>query len=215
MKTDKAGKYSRVFVLPGAGADARMYPDVWRELRDCTFLEWPRYAGEKTIRELAERLVREAGIADGDVVMGSSLGGIVACEIAKLRKLKALVLVGSATRKEEVSGLLRVLSPLIGFAPLEFIQRAAGKMPGELMQMFEASQADFIRAMCAAIFSWDGLGEAGILTRLLRIHGCNDRVIPLPANVDLVLDGGHLIAMTHAEECVRFLMERGVVGRSV
>ena len=104
--------------------------------------------------------------------------------------------------------MLRILSPLIGFDPLEFIQRAAGKMPGELMQMFEASQADFIRAMCAAIFKWDGLDEQVITP--LRIHGRSDRVIPLPERVDLVLDGGHLIAMTHAEECVRFLIEREV-----
>jgi pimeloyl-ACP methyl ester carboxylesterase len=201
----------RVLVLPGMGADARMYPGVWRKLERAEFLEWPRYAGERSIREIAERVSREAGVADGDVVIGSSLGGIVACEIAKLRKLSSLVLVGSATRKEEVSALLRVFSPLIGLAPLEFIQRAAGKMPGELMQMFEASQADFIRAMCAAIFEWDGLGEDVITP--LRVHGRSDRVIPLPSEVDLVLEGGHLIAMTHAEECVRFLIERGVVRR--
>lgn len=202
---------ARIFVLPGMGADARMYPGVWRELERAEFLGWPHYAGERSIREIAERVVREAGIADGDVVIGSSLGGIVACEIAKLRKLSALVLIGSATRKEEVSAVLRVLSPLIGLAPLEFIQRAAGKMPGELMQMFEASQADFIRVMCAAIFEWDGL--VGNVITPLRIHGRSDRVIPLPERVDLVLEGGHLIAMTHAKECVRFLAERGMVER--
>jgi len=30
-------------------------------------------------------------------------------------------------------------------------------------------------------------------------------VIPTPAQVDLALDGGYLIAMTHADECARFL----------
>jgi len=30
-------------------------------------------------------------------------------------------------------------------------------------------------------------------------------VIPPPANVDLLLEGGHLLAMTHAAECVAFL----------
>jgi hypothetical protein len=66
--------------------------------------------------------------------------------------------------------------------------------------------------MCAAIFEWEGLGEDVITP--LRIHGRSDRVIPLPSHVDLVLDGGHLIAMTHAEECVRFLSGRGVVSRA-
>lgn len=34
------------------------------------------------------------------------------------------------------------------------------------------------------------------------------RVIPPPADVDLLLDAGHLIAMTHAAECAAFLRDR-------
>ena len=69
--------------------------------------------------------------------------------------------------------------------------------------MFADSQASFIRAMCRAIFTWPGLDVTRI--RPLRIHGKNDHVIPPPAKVDRLLDAGHLLAMTHAEECVAFL----------
>ena len=75
--------------------------------------------------------------------------------------------------------------------------------------MFAHTQAGFIRAMCRAIFTWPGLDLTRI--RPLRLHGRHDRVIPPPREVDLLLDAGHLLAMTHAAECVAFLRsyERG------
>ena len=48
-------------------------------------------------------------------------------------------------------------------------------------------------------------GEKHEQNQPLRIHGKHDHVIPTPAQVDLALDGGHLIAMTQADECARFL----------
>ena len=142
-------------------------------------------------------------IPDGATIVGSSLGGIVACEIARLRALKGLVLIGSAVSPHEISGLLAVLHPLARLTPIEFIQRVSAKVHGELAQMFSHSQAPFIRAACAAVFEWPGLDPSRI--KPPRIHGRHDRVIPMPPEVDLSIDGGHLIAMTHAEECVAFL----------
>lgn len=46
---------------------------------------------------------------------------------------------------------------------------------------------------------WNGLACDVTIT---RIHGKNDLVIPLPSEVLNPIDGGHLIAMTHAQECV-------------
>jgi len=193
-----------IHVLPGMGADHRMYSaPAWHSFADTNFIDWPDYHGETSIAAIASRVISEARISEGDVVVGSSLGGIVGCEIAHAVSLKALVLIGGAKNKAEISGLLTLLHPLARLAPIEFIQISAGKFPGELTQMFNQSQASFIRAMCAAIFDWSGLDESRI--RPLRIHGKQDHVIPTPAQVDLALDGGHLIAMTQADECARFL----------
>ncbi|MBK9990368.1 MAG: hypothetical protein IPP19_06460 [Verrucomicrobia bacterium] len=193
-----------IHVLPGMGADHRMYAaPAWQCLASTRFLNWPAHHGETTIKAIADHVITEAGIRHGDIVIGSSLGGIVGCEIAKNLSLKALILIGSAKNKAEISGLLTLLHPLARLAPIEFIQLAAGKHPSELTQMFSHSQASFIRAMCAAIFDWEGLDETR--TKPVRIHGTHDHVIPIPTQVDLTLDGGHLIAMTHAEECVRFI----------
>jgi pimeloyl-ACP methyl ester carboxylesterase len=192
-----------IYALPGMGADKNMYPGAWQTLADCKFVEWPTYNGEDSIAAIAKRITTEQKIRAGDVLIGSSLGGIVACEMAEITQVGSLVLVGGAKKKEEISGFLSMIHPLVDLTPLSFIQRLAGKIPSDVAQMFSKGQAEFIRAMCRAIFDWDGLGDVRV--RLLRIHGKKDRVIPLPEGVQHILDGGHFIAMTHSQECVNII----------
>lgn len=194
-----------IHILPGMGADRRMYPGPWRSLRDAAFVEWPRGAGHDTISSLADWIIASAGIGDRDVVVGSSLGGMVACEIATKRKLKRLILVGSAKRPGEINSLLRLLHPLADLAPFQFVQQACGKVPSELGSMFAEADPAFVRSMCRAVFRWDGLQEG--IVDIRRIHGRHDLVIPPPSEGATIIGGGHLIAMSHADECIRFVHE--------
>jgi pimeloyl-ACP methyl ester carboxylesterase len=195
-----------IHALPGMGADHRMYPAAWSALPEFTAHDWVRHAGEKTLPEVAVSMCASCDIRDGDTLVGSSLGGMVACEIAKIRKIRRLFLIGSAVRKEEVSRLLAVLHPLARLTPVEWLQFSAGKVPVELAQMFSTMEASFVRAMCAAVFQWNGLGSTD--TPVFRIHGKSDLVIPPPSRADLLLDGGHLISITHARECADYVGEQ-------
>lgn len=189
--------------LPGMGANRRMHPPPWSSLPDFIAQNWPPYAGEKSLTDIALSTSEALHIRDGDSLIGSSLGGMVACEITKIRKIKTLWLVGSATRMEDISVLLSMLHPLAQIAPIDWLRFSAGKIPGELTQMFAEAETPFLRTMCLAIFEWKGLH--GSTTKIFRIHGRNDLVIPPPSNVDLLLEGGHIISMTHAKQCVEFI----------
>jgi len=195
-----------MYVLPGMGANHAMYPGPWRELAETTFIDWPAYRGETTVRQMAERIVDERGIKDGALIVGSSFGGMVGCELAKLVAVRGIVLIGSAKQKEEVRHLLGWLLPLVDYAPLDLVRRAAGKMPGEMAQVLASADGPLIRAMSKAIFTWDGCDDSRGVP--VRIHGRRDMVIPCPPAVDLEIDGGHMIAMTHADECVSFIRKR-------
>lgn len=197
-----------IHVLPGMGADERMFPGPWRELPGVSFVRWPsgRELEDSSIEALAARVIRNQEIRDGDVVIGSSLGGMVACEICKLRKVDQLFLVGSAVNPAEIHSLLQMLHPLAGVVPMAMIQLFAGKIPSDLSRMFHDADPAFVTAMCRALFQWEGLDASR--NSPIRIHGRNDSVIPLPSGVDLVLNAGHLVAMTHAKECVAFIRSR-------
>jgi pimeloyl-ACP methyl ester carboxylesterase len=192
-----------IHALPGMGANRRMYPPPWASLPDFIAQDWTPYAGEKSLADIAESMTETLSIRDGDSLVGSSLGGMVACEITKIRKIKTLYLFGSATGKEEINIVLSMLHPLVQIAPIDWLRFSAGKIPGELSQMFAEAETPFLRSMCSAIFEWQGLTDSA--TKIFRIHGRKDLVIPPPDKVDLMLNGGHLISVTHAKECVEFI----------
>ena len=187
------------------GATSAMYVSLQDEVDfEIHFIEWPAYAGEKTFSEVAQRIINDHSISDHDVVGGSSLGGMVALEIARMLEPKAVVLIGSATKPGEVQAFLSSLSPLAAVTPVALIQVLAGKHKSRVAQMFSESSADFIRAMSFYLPSWPGY--EGPIDRIYRIHGRRDHVIPCPSNGAKIVDGaGHLIAMTHPKECGDFL----------
>jgi len=194
-----------IHALPGMGANRLMYPPPWNEMAEFRAHDWVAFAGERSLAEVARAMAETLGIRDGDVLVGSSLGGMVAGEIARFRRIPRLYLVGSAVHPGEISPLLAALYPLAQVAPLALLRISAGSIPLELAQMFAQADPAFLRAMVPAIFAWQGIDVAG--TRIIRLHGRHDLVIPPPPVPDLLLDCGHLPAMTHARECAAFIAE--------
>lgn len=180
-----------------------MYPTPWTSIPHFIAHDWTKVPRLASLQELAELMCTRCAINDGDSIVGSSLGGMVACEIARLRHVRAVFLIGSALHPTEVSRPLRLFSPLINFAPLRLLQRIARHIPAPLSQMYAASDPQFLRCMTKAVFSWRGALDCG--TRLVRIHGRHDPIIPRAQRVDLWVDGGHLLSMSHPEECMRYV----------
>jgi pimeloyl-ACP methyl ester carboxylesterase len=190
---------------PGMGATSSMYGEPWRKEFDGHFHDWPEWRGETSITEIAKRIIEEHEIESGDTVIGTSLGGIVACEIANLIDLERVVLIGSAKRKEEINRILSILHPFIDLAPIRFIQMSSGKLPNDLAEMFSHCDPAFIRNMSKAIFTWEGFCSE---VPALRIHGAKDLVIPNSKETNHKIDGGHLIVMTHPLECIEAIKRR-------
>lgn len=198
-------------ILPGMGANSNMYPkEKYNSLENVIFAEWPVYEGEDTIGTIARKIIDQYQINSEMVVGGSSFGGIVAIEIAKTIGINKAILIGSATDPACINPLLKKLSNLAEITPFQFIQALTGTvnryMNSELLQMFEESDSEFIRAMCTALFKWEGL--CGFACDIHHIHGEKDLVIfPPRQNVKIIPGGGHLISITHAEEVASFINE--------
>lgn len=192
--------------LPGMGADERMFPSPWTDLPTFATVNWKSWSGETTLADMAETVCTANPINDGDSLIGASLGGMVACEITKIRRIEKLFLVGSAAHKNEINRVLEILHPLVKVAPIDWLRFSAKKVPLELAHMFADADSAFIRTMCSAVFQWPGLGDTE--TTVYRIHGQYDLVIPPPEAPDLVLNGGHLFSISHATECVGFIQSQ-------
>ena len=68
------------------GSDRRMYPGKWKTLPDLEAHDWMQHRGE-SLAEVARSMCDSCAIRDGDVLVGTSLGGMVACEITKIREI--------------------------------------------------------------------------------------------------------------------------------
>lgn len=136
------------------GATSEMYPSPWREIEDARFLDWPTYQGEPELCDVALRVIEAHGIVSEDVVVGSSLGGMVALEIAHLVGCERIVLIGSAQRACEINGPLRAAAPFAELAPLRLTQLLAGVCSGRVGGMFRDADPAFIRSMLRALGHW-------------------------------------------------------------
>lgn len=201
----------RTIILPGMGADSAMYPRKhYAGLHDICCVDWPEYRGETTLREVAGRTITEYGITEDMAVGGASLGGMVAIEIAKILKIRKVILIGSAISPQYINRNLRALSSLSFLAPFKLTQYFAGQINrnsgNDLLAMFQRSDPRFIRAMCGAISRWEGLDAYDC--RLSQIHGKLDAIIyPPERNCLIIEDGGHLISMTHGDRVADFLSD--------
>ena len=192
----------KTIILPGMAADSRMYADpAYDKLSGVLFSDWLPYKGEQSIPEVAARIIEEKNIQENYIVGGSSLGGIVAAEIANKIKVQKLILISSTLSPQYINPVLRTLSSLADIAPLQLVQTFAGKaslsLKNSLLEMFSKSEGSFIRTMCRAIFEWKG--NVRPACEVCHIHGARDKVIyPPPHGAEIIPDGGHLIAMTHS-----------------
>lgn len=207
-----------VFLIPGLGADSRTFRGPWLEIPGARCVEWPEYHGEASLPAVARFVAAAWQIPDGAVLVATSFGGAVACEIARLRRVRAVVLVASSPRSEDFRTVfrMRVLTRLTSLRLTQRLMRQrsglsrqeCGRSPTpfrlallDSVDMFSVCQADFYRAMFDALAKWPGCPLPAD-TPVLRIHGRRDSQVRCPAGADLELDGGHLIVMTHARECV-------------
>lgn len=191
--------------LPGMGADRRMFPTPWTDLPGFRAHDWSGHQHARTLPELAESVCRRIDVHDGDILIGASLGGMVALEISRLRRIPAVFLIGSAVHPAEIRRLPAEAQPLIDLVPMRLACAAAAHFSGPLMQMFADSHPLFLRRMCHAILHWQGGPRAA--SRIYRLHGRGDLLISPRTPVDCVLDGRHALALSHAADCARFVKD--------
>jgi len=72
--------------------------------------------------------------------------------------------------------------------------------------MFSRADSEFIKAMCQAVFEWEGNLEPEC--EVCHIHGAKDKVILPPlSGATLLENAGHLIAVSHSERVAEFISE--------
>jgi pimeloyl-ACP methyl ester carboxylesterase len=209
----------RTIMLPGLGADARLFEPQRAILPRLEVPAWLPHADNDTLADYARRMAATVDPTEPFYLGGVSFGGMVAQEMARYLRPRAILLIASCRRGEQIAQHLkyfvkfadlfpeRVFDAGLGLSQV-FASKFGALLPEQetlLGEMFAGTTARFVRWGIAAITAWPGAGP--LAAPVFHIHGSADEWIPLQSvEPDQVIPGGgHLINLTHAAEVNAFL----------
>jgi pimeloyl-ACP methyl ester carboxylesterase len=212
---------TRLVLLPGLGADAALFDPQRAAFPDLEVPAWPDPHPGETLPAFAARVAERVEPGDGLVLGGVSFGGMVALEMARVLRPRAVVLIASCTSGAAIRGPMRVLGrawcrvpkPLLkgspAVAPLLAWGFGAETAEGRaLMRHFlETRSPAFVQWGLRALLAWAPTVGPGC--PVYHVHGGADRLIPasrVSAN-RVIPGGGLLVNVTHADEVNAFLRE--------
>ncbi|MCC7502749.1 MAG: alpha/beta hydrolase [Flavobacteriales bacterium] len=205
-----------IYLLPGMGCDARLFERLHLDGYEVVKLEWPSFGPKDTLADIAGRMAAEVRSTEPHVLVGVSMGGMVAQELALLTEPQKVVLISSWTGPQEWPAHVRIGARL-GMHRIirDWTMRASWPVkrlmdPRDvdvdrlLWDMAVKQSARQLRYGTGAIMRWKGSRWTG---PLVRIHGDKDIVTPLRFPVDHLVNGGqHVMILTKADEvtaCLR------------
>ena len=210
----------KLYLIPGMGADARLFEGLRREGLEFEVLEFiPAIPGE-SLRAYALRMGERIDTTKPYVLGGQSLGGTMATEIASVLQPEKLILISSLKNSREFPPYFKLgrYLPLHRLGSGKFwkekgpragLKRSPQWQAKILKDMRNEASADFVEWAVNAVVNWK---SDYLHPNCLHIHGTRDFLLPgaFVRGRVAVPGGRHIMVLTHAREVVaeirRFLV---------
>jgi pimeloyl-ACP methyl ester carboxylesterase len=209
---------SKIYLIPGLGADTRIYNNIDLPAdNDVIPINWIDPDKTDTLSSYAQKLIYQYHISNNSILIGNSLGGMIAVEMTKLIPVNKVILISSIKTSSESPwyfGLFRAI-PVNRLIPgklvtsLGFlIKPALGHISDAdawlFNDMLKKTSPKFIKWAMQAVLHWD---NENIPTGLYHITGNKDRVFPYKniKNAQIVKGGTHIMIYDMAKEINKLL----------
>jgi pimeloyl-ACP methyl ester carboxylesterase len=208
---------SQVFLIAGLGADTRVYNNIDLGDHDVVCVDWIEPNQTDTLITYAQKLIHQYNIIAGSVVIGNSLGGMIAIEIAKIVPLKKVILISSIKTIDEEPlyfSLLRIF-PFYKLIPGKvfnslgvLIKPIFGNMSTNdswlFKDMLKNSSPVFLKWAMGAVLRWN---NKTIPVNTVQITGDKDVVFPVKKikGAIIVKGGTHIMIFEKAKEVNKIL----------
>lgn len=100
-----------IYCIPGLGLDHRLFSKLSIEGVELKFLDYIQPINEESISEYAKRLTDKIE-DDTFSILGMSLGGMLAVEISRIKKVEHLFLISTVKNKSEVPSIFKYMDLL-------------------------------------------------------------------------------------------------------
>ncbi|RYY50193.1 MAG: alpha/beta hydrolase [Chitinophagaceae bacterium] len=200
----------KVYFISGLAADSRVFKHIQLPPGfEIVHLDWIAPETTETLSAYALRLAKKIDISEPFALVGLSMGGMMATEIAKIYKPVVTILLSSVPVNTQLPYYFRwaYRVRLHKLVPVSLLKTASllkrGLTPDAdddkliLKQVIRDSDPAFIRWAMHAILSWK---NEAIPQPFWHIHGAKDEILPLKYTKPThTIDGGnHLMIMSKA-----------------
>lgn len=208
---------SKIFLIAGLGADTRIYNNIDLSQHDVTCVDWIEPNPHDTLATYAQKLIIQYNITPGSLVIGNSLGGMIAVEIAKRVALQKIIFISGIKTIDEAPGYFKFFRalplyklipkkalPLMGFLIKPIFGHMSAADTWLFKDMLKNSSPGFIKwAMRAALY-WD---NTVVPKNIYHITGDKDLVFPSKhiKNATIVKGGSHIMIFDKAKEINKLL----------
>lgn len=209
----------KTYFISGIAADGRLF----RRIRlpagfEAVYLNWIKPFHDESLENYSVRLAEKINVHEPFVLVGTSLGGIVATEIALKYKPLAVIIIGSVPVVSQMPGYFRIAEKLklykiipgslynISAKVKHYFTREDPEDKKIIIQMISETDPAFIKWGIQAVLQWR---NTEIPQSLYHIHGTRDEMFPYTytSPTHTILKGDHVIVITRADEVNKILAE--------
>jgi pimeloyl-ACP methyl ester carboxylesterase len=208
----------KIYLIPGMGADTRIYNKIdFRETDEVTCVDWIELDKSDTLASYAQKLIFQYHIEPNSIVIGNSLGGMLAIEMAKFIPMSKVILISSIRTVDEAPGyfsLFRALPayrliPSAWMNKMRFVVRLAFEKMSEedlwlFQDMLKNTSPVFLKWSMGAVLRWD---NRVIPPNVYQLSGDKDAVFPYKKlkAAEIVRGGTHIMIFDKAKEVNKIL----------
>jgi pimeloyl-ACP methyl ester carboxylesterase len=207
----------KIFLIAGLGADTRLFNNIDLGDNDVTPVDWLEPNEHDTLTTYAQKLIHQYFITDNSIVIGVSLGGMIAVEIAKQLRLNKVILISSIKTVKEAPVYFKVgnVLPLYKLIPGTFLPKLGfmikpvfGKMNSHdtwlFNDMLKQSSPKFMKWALGAVLKWK---NETVPANLYHIVGDKDLVFNYKniSNATIIKGGTHIMVFDKAKQINKLL----------
>ncbi|MBS1599856.1 MAG: alpha/beta hydrolase [Bacteroidetes bacterium] len=201
-----------VYFISGLGADERVFKHIsLPEGYEAVYLKWIDPLKNETLTDYSLRMAGKIDMTKPFIIIGLSMGGMIASEISRHFKPETIILISSIPTASDLPPYMTASGKfkLYDWIPIGFLKSAtiikrlfvveSAEDRLILKKMVEDCDESFIRWGMAAISTWK---ESPVTFNYTHIHGNNDLVLPMRYTkpTHIIPKGGHFMIVNRAKE---------------